>query len=153
MVPKPEETIDTVTFRIPSSLKSALDAAAKLRGETATAILRTALEDALGGDRRRVHELPGFTSAFADFLSSMKKRAQPYAALLVQGREGNPRVFEGGLNFNYTDDGVVAIDKRDKTYVLPRGYIVGWYGGDANAVKRMTQTLAAGGMPQSMLNS
>jgi hypothetical protein len=137
-----DESVETVTFRIPSSLKSALDASADTRGETATAVLRAALEQYLGGDRYRVYELPGFTTRFDSFLKErLKQRGKPPVALLVQGREGRGYVYEGTIDFNCTADGVVAVRSGDATNVIPRAFVVGWYGDDAATVNRIVVAL------------
>lgn len=144
MTPKQDDGIEMVSFRIPSALKAAVDAAADARAETATAVLRTALEEHLGGDRRRVFELPGFTAAFAAFLGEREgKRGKHHVALMVQGRDGVGYVYDGTIAFDHSVDGVVAIRKDNKTYVIPRAFIVGWRGGEATEVNHTVTALTS----------
>jgi len=146
MATRTEERVETVSFRIPGPLKDALDAAAQMRGDTATTVLKAALHEHLGGERPRVYELPGFTQRFDDFLAGLEKQKGMQAILLmVAGRDGRGYVYDGIVDLNLTGSTVVAVKQKNQTYVIPKAYVVGWEGGSAALVNRLAIALASSG--------
>ena len=137
--------METVAFRIPQSTKAALDAAAETEGVTATNIIRDALEDRLGGGRRRVYELAGYTTRFDEFLDGLsKKHGKQPILLMVVGRDARPYVYDGFLH-HFPGGSVVGIKRGEHLYVVPRAFIVGWHGGDAREVNELAMALSRDG--------
>lgn len=145
MPPPTDEPVETVSFRIPKSVKETVEQAAQLRHETATSIFRAALEEYLSPQRRRVHEIPGFTKRFDDFLDGLTKgRGMQAALFVVEGRDGR-YVYDGIFDPNSTNSSLVAVKSGDNTYVLPRASVVAWEGGDAPTVNRLAMALRRSG--------
>jgi hypothetical protein len=137
--------VETVSFRIPTSLRSAVDAAAELRHETATAVFRAALEEYLAPARRRVHELPGFTKRLDDFLTDLAKRPGKQAVLFIVEERSGRHVYDGILDAENTGDSLVALRNGEDTYVLPRAHVVAWEGGEAATINRLAIALRRSG--------
>ena len=125
-----EET--TITVRLPSSLKSAVEEYSLPRGMTLAGIVRRALEDFLVPPQR-VYELPGFSKEFNDFLESKDLRSRKgMALLLVEDSGGNKALYRGYIDFKLSVAGLVVLGVEGPggaPWVLLWKHIVGWYSG------------------------
>lgn len=124
MVPV-DEDIETITIRVPSSLKDTVEETAGSRGVTLTTFVRQALQDAIA-PRGRIFERPGLTEKFDDFIK--ETRMEP-VVVLVASDSGRDRFFvEGKIDKNFTGEAVVTIaGKGDQRWVLPRADVVAWF--------------------------
>jgi len=133
MTPKADEET-TITVRLPSSLKTAVEDYALPRGMTLAGIVRRALEDFLVPPQR-VYELPGFSKEFDEFLESKDLSNRKGASLLLVEDGGNKALYRGYIDFNSSIAGLVVLRVEGPggtPWVLLRKHIVGWYSGPGN---------------------
>ena len=148
MTPKADEET-TITVRLPSSLKTAVEDYSLPRGMTLAGMVRRALEDFLVPPQR-VYELPGFSKEFNNFLESkdLGKR-NGMALLLVEDGGGNKALYRGYIDFNLSVAGLVVLRVEGPggaPWVLPRKHIAGWYSGPGNFFQgEIAQTLISRG--------
>ena len=132
VMPPADDT--TITVRLPAHLKGAVDALCGSRGMTLTGLVRRSLEEFVVPSPR-VFELPGFTKAFDEFLTSKDLQDRRGRALLLVVDDGGHRaMYPGYIDFNLISGGIVGINlvrqggqRIDPPLIIMRKNIAGWY--------------------------
>jgi hypothetical protein len=139
MTPKADEET-TITVRLPSSLKTAVEDYSLPRGMTLAGIVRRALEDFLVPPQK-VYELPGFSKEFNDFLENKDLKTRNGTALLLVEDGGNRSLYRGHIDFNLSASSLVAlrVGPGASPWILLRKHIAGWHTGPDQ--EKLIQTL------------
>lgn len=124
---------ESITVRVPSELKKAVDDLCLTSGKTLTGFVRDALMRELA-PTSRTYQLPGFSQAFTDFLASEDlQRRLGRALLLIIDEGGNRAAYFGHIDFNTTQGGLVGIcvaGRDNHPWILLRKHISAWYSAD-----------------------
>jgi predicted transcriptional regulator len=133
-----KDDTETLTFRLPTALKSAVERFADSRGDTVTAVVRDALLQCIAPVDRRLYQLPGFSSNLDALLADAQRGAKRLMILVTREREPNRLYFEGVVDPNFTNASLVAIRRQgDTPWIIPRCDIVGWYDGPVAMQKKL----------------
>lgn len=144
-VRRASEDTELMSFRIPSSLREAVDDAATRRQTTATAVVRTALEAHLLGGPMRVEMPIGFLPAFDDWVRELESRPGAQPVLVVLQRRDTRLVYEGVFDAENSGRTFIALKHDGNTYVLPRAEIVMYEDGGSRRLNKLAMTLRKSG--------
>src|SRR5947209_35978 len=120
------DDLETLTIRVPSSLKSTVEKIANARGSTATALVRQALQEMLELPTR-VLLVPGLTPACDEFLSNVPPQAK--LMFLIVTPSGQRLFCEGRINGNLSNETIIALEapRSMVPWVVLRRDVVGWF--------------------------
>jgi len=123
-----DEDFETLTVRLPKTLKATVEAVAHASGITITAFVRESLEAAIA-PKTRTYELPGFSAKFSAF---MEEHYGKEIMLLVEEPSGRRIFHDGALlppttNRALTNESLVTlVGEGFHGATVPRRDIVGW---------------------------
>lgn len=124
---------ETITVRVPSDLKRAVEQVCTVTGTTLTAVVRRALNDYIVPPARVV-ELPGLSQAFAEFLSRDELRNKWMGRCLILVDDPPYRsAYYGHMNVEASRrSGLVFMNAGGQDWIIPKKNVVAWYADDSN---------------------
>ena len=136
---------ETLTIRMPRTLKKSVEILARGRAMTMTGMVREALEDSLRSTAQPVRaENPGLTPAFDHFVAHLRKQKRPCPVIfLVADSRERRYFFEGFVDFDLTNETLLAMQRRKgaTSWIIPRRDVVGWHQGEARNHEKLALAL------------
>jgi hypothetical protein len=141
------EQTETITFRIPSSLKTLLEQYAQQNGPSLTTVVREAIQMHIAPTNRRLYVPPAFLPHFDAFVDALSNSRSHVTILVVNDRSGDRVFFEGPIDGNFTNGSIVAIGRRNGQgpWILPRKDVVGWFQGLPSEANSLANALTRQG--------
>ncbi len=138
-----EEDTETLTIRIPRTLKSTVEQAARARAMSITGVVRQALQETVRPPGK-LYQHPAYSPTFNDFLKEAGRRK--VLILVVEERSGHRYFFEGAVDLDLSNDSLIAIRRaKDTPWIILRRDIVAWFGGVPGDLNRLAMALTRQG--------
>ena len=132
---------ETLTIRLPKTLKATLDEAARTRAMTVTALVRQTLEQSLM-PVSRTYQHPGLAPEFGAFLELAGRKQRPIIVLVLDDKSGQRFFFQGSIEPGFTNPSMLAIKQRGGLpWIIPRRDVVAWFAGDSADLDELAVSL------------